>query len=184
MKANWKHISRRVAKIAGGITIPAVLVVLVTASVGQPSLTAVEGTPSPDALRDIIQRIEEAGNDIRSHARPSTAVLNWLDPAMEEQSPIAIAVESMAEGLDLFDESGKAAEAMAERIAQVQLEGVAWNEQNPLAFLNGKVVPLDGEVNGLNVVFIGERQVVLTDEYGNTQALALTDYGDFKRPRE
>jgi hypothetical protein len=74
---------------------------------------------------------------------------------------------------------------VAMRVAGLQLEGIAWNADTPIAFVNGRVVTVPGEVEGLQVVAIEESRILLRDEQGNTAELDLNEkHGASSQPAE
>jgi hypothetical protein len=64
---------------------------------------------------------------------------------------------------------------VVEKDAALVLTGVVWNDKNPLAMLNGRLVGAGEQIDGLKVVEIAKDVVTVEDGRGNRRTVALYD---------
>ena len=78
----------------------------------------------------------------------------------------------------LLDRAPAAPPEPAPKKAEIHLDGVAWDPQNPLAFVNNKLVRVNDEVEGFTIVAIAESSVTVRDLKGQTKQLHLYEKKD------
>ena len=148
--------------------IPMLIVILVTAGTGEPSTEPANRPQSVDELRGILDRLDEATAVISDQLTTRPRDYNWdvvkVTATVEPVAPVA-PVDSTP-----LEEMG---EPIGRRVARLSLEGIAWNEVNPVAFVSQEVLTLNTKIEGLQVKHIGLESVVLMDEYGHTQEMWL-----------
>ena len=153
---------KRGAKKALLLLIPLLMIILVTAGTGEPSRASVNNLRSVDELRGILDRLDEASAVISDQLISSPRDYDW---------DIAELVETVALVESIYQE--ELGEPIANRVARLSLEGIAWNEANPVAFVSQEVLTLNAMIEGLQVTHIGLESVVLSDESGHTQEMRL-----------
>ncbi|MFT5125030.1 MAG: hypothetical protein ACI9TH_002536 [Kiritimatiellia bacterium] len=62
---------------------------------------------------------------------------------------------------------------LAERVAALTLTGIAWSDTQPLAFIGGKVLRINDEIEGLMVVEIQPASIRLMDTKGALTRIVL-----------
>ena len=156
---------KRGAKKALLLLIPMLMIILVTAGTGEPSRASVNNLRSVDELRGILDRLDEASAVISDQLSSSPRDYDWdIAELVETVEPVAL-LESIYQ-LEM-------GEPIANRVARLSLEGIAWNEANPVAFVSQEVLTLNAMIEGLQVTHIGLDSVVLSDETGHTQEMWL-----------